>query len=154
MRAPLWLPLCLFCFAAAGVGCLRHHSAAGESSPAGSYDRAIERAPEFAFGGIGYGGNLSPGERGFFEVFDRPGAAENFRQIYRRGNAQAKMYALCGLHELDPSAFEQLVAAAGSLPGEVRVMSGCIAYRRSGSEIAGMISDGHYSDYVTSGGRR
>ena len=67
-------------------------------------DEAVERLVKveiFAFGGVGYAGTISPGEKDYKAILSRPTALANFEHLYSSGNAMAKAYALVGIHNLN-----------------------------------------------------
>lgn len=60
-------------------------------------DTVVERLTKveiFAFGGVGYAGTTSPGEKDYKAILSRPTALADFEQLYSSGNAMAKAYAL------------------------------------------------------------
>src|ERR1700720_5057487 len=74
-------------------------------------DAVVERLAKtgaFAFGSVGFGAIISPGEKDYRTVFNRSSALEDFEKLYSSGNLQAKCYALAGIHRLDPPRFREL----------------------------------------------
>ena len=57
----------------------------------------------FAFGGIGYAGLTSQGEKDYKLILARPSAMADFERLLSSGNSQAKSYALVGIRFLIPT---------------------------------------------------
>ena len=98
-------------------------------SRAYSADQALEhlsRVTIFAFGGIGYAGVISPGERDFKIILSRPSALADFEKLYAQGNLQAKCYALAGIRRLNPTRFAEIVQTLRGSKEKVVTMEGCI----------------------------
>src|SRR5580704_6416248 len=85
--------------------------AAATAQSGGSSDSTFERLAKvdrFAFGGIGYAGVMSQGEKDYKVILSRPSAMADFERLLLIGNSQAKGYALVGIRALDPSRFKEL----------------------------------------------
>jgi hypothetical protein len=89
----------------------------------------------FAFGGVGYAGIVSPGEKDFRNVMARSNALELLKQIYQHGNAQARCYALSGIRKLDPDEFERLAHQLRDSNEQVNTFRGCIISQEPLSEL-------------------
>src|SRR6266568_1226803 len=60
----------------------------------------------FAFGGVGYAGVTSEGEKAYRAIASGTNALALFSAALTNGNAQAKLYALCGIRQFAPRTFE------------------------------------------------
>jgi hypothetical protein len=104
----------------------------------------------FAFGGVGFAGTTSDGERDFRIVFAQPHdlALKLFEDLYADGNPEAKSYALSAIHTLAPDRFWDL---ANSLKGstiKVVTMSGCIVEEKTLASVAKDIAKGSYDFWL------
>ncbi len=60
------------------------------------HDKTLEallKVPQFAFGGVGFSGLTSEGEKDYNEILTWPSAETDFQKVFQLGNAQAKCYA-------------------------------------------------------------
>ena len=102
----------------------------------------------FAFGGVGYAGVTTDGEPWYKLILAQPRekAVGLFEPLYSEGYAEAKCYALAGLHALAPERFEDLRL---NLPNaSVWTMVGCIGQRLPIAQIAKNIAEGHYAKWA------
>jgi hypothetical protein len=62
----------------------------------------------FSFGPVGFGtGKTSDGETLYNKILESPTALEDFRYVWKHGNAQARAYALTAFWKLDRTEFER-----------------------------------------------
>jgi hypothetical protein len=62
----------------------------------------------FSFGLVGYGtGKTSDGETLYNRILESPTALQDFRYVWKHGNAQARAYALTAFWKLDRTEFER-----------------------------------------------
>ncbi len=111
-------------------------------------DALIERFAKtgvFAFGPVGFAGITSPGEKDYRTVFNRTSALADFEKLNSDGNAQAKCYALAGIHRLNPTRFKELVQPLRNSKETVTTMSGCIMSRAALGDIIKQIESGRFS---------
>jgi hypothetical protein len=90
---------------------------------------AIEKlrtAESFESAHIGYAGVVSDYVRAFRTVLAQPRAAELFRELFATSTMAGRLYALCGLYFVDPSAFAAGTADLAANHGAVATMNGCI----------------------------
>jgi hypothetical protein len=80
----------------------------------------------FAFGGVGFTGAISPGEKDYRLLRSQPAAEADFERLFTIGNSQAKCYALVGLRQLNPEKFKTFSASLRPSKVEVSTMHGCI----------------------------
>jgi hypothetical protein len=104
----------------------------------------------FAFGGVGFAGVTSAGEKDFRLVLSQtsPIALESFEKLYVHGNAQAKAYALVGVRKLNSKRYKELLGTAATSVDKVEVMRGCILTRESLKDIARQIDAGGFDSWV------
>lgn len=103
----------------------------------------LMKVSTFAFGGVGYSGQISRGEMLFMEVWNRENRSELFRNIYKDGNNQAKAYALVGLYYCEKPEFDRIAKQVESEKAkEVECMGGCIVYRSDLKEIIKSMKSG------------
>jgi len=111
--------------------------------------KSISKTGVFAFGGVGFAGVTSQGEKDFRVIFDQPpdAALQSFESIYTTGNPEAKSYALAAIHKLDEQRFSDLLASLkGSEP--VMTMRGCIMEKQTLAEVAKEIQAGQFDSWI------
>lgn len=97
-------------------------------------DEVVQRLAKveiFAFGGVGYAGTTSAGEKDYKAILSRPTALEDFEQLYSSGNIMAKAYALVGIRKLNPAGFRVLAGLLRNSKQEVTTEHGCVVSRAS-----------------------
>jgi hypothetical protein len=111
-------------------------------------DAAFERLTKvglFAFGGVGYSGTTSPGEKDYKAILSRPSAMADFERLYSSGNIMAKCYALVGMRRLKPQRFRELAQPLDNSKEEVTTMHGCLMSHELLGVIITQIESGRYS---------
>lgn len=100
----------------------------------------------FAFGGVGFAGKTSEGEKAFRTVMEKPleVALPAMEAIFANGSVEAKSYALVGIRKLAPNRFETLYQSVAHSQEKVHTMSGCIARTKPLQELAKEIRSGAY----------
>src|SRR5450755_2984850 len=86
----------------------------------------LARVGQFAFGGTGYAGVTSQGEKDFRVILSRPSAEADFEKLFAVGNPQGKSYALAGIRALDSRRFKQVSGPVLDSAEEVVTQNGCI----------------------------
>jgi len=111
---------------------------------------ALNHADHFCFGGAGFAGAMSEGERNFRVLFTGKQPGEAFLTVFQKGNIQAKMYALVAMRTLDRPAYEKLLAQHGKSLArqEVATMAGCIVMNLPGQSVLDEIAKGRYDSYL------
>jgi hypothetical protein len=106
----------------------------------------------FAFGGVGFAGRISDGEKDFKVIVALPPAAalDTFERLYAVGNSEAKSYALVGIRRLDLKRFDELKKLADDSQETVLTMRGCILERRALKDVALEIERGNYDSWARS----
>jgi len=99
---------------------------------------------KFAFGGVGFAGITSDGEFAFRAVMLSPKAAELFRDGCVQATDEGKLYALCGLRQIDKEAYDHYVTTFRLRTNYVRTQSGCVMRDKPMSMVVGEIVDGNY----------
>jgi hypothetical protein len=136
-QANLWLiVLCLVV-----VGAVR-----SEENSNTVVDR-LAKVELFAFGGVGFVGVTSPGEKDYRLLLSSPSAEADFEKVFASGNLQAKCYALVGIRRLNPERFKTLSASLRSSQAKVSTMHGCTMFRRTAADLVELIETGYYSKY-------
>jgi len=107
----------------------------------------LAKVDRFAFGGTGYAGVISSGEKDYRVILARPSALLDFEKLFAVGNSQGKSYALIGIRTLDPSGFKQISPSLRGSTEEVVTQSGCIVYHESLGAVLKRIDAGAYSLY-------
>jgi hypothetical protein len=100
----------------------------------------------FAFGGVGYSGVTSLGEKDYKALLSRPSAMADFEKLYSSGNLMAKCYALVGIRRLSPQRFRTLAQPLRNSKEEVATMHGCLMSHEPLGAIINQIESGRYSD--------
>ena len=107
----------------------------------------LAKVDRFAFGGTGYAGVISSGEKDYRVILSRPSALLDFEKLFVVGNSQGKSYALMGIRALDPGRFKQISRTLRGSTEEVVTQSGCIVYHESLGTVLKRIDYGAYSLY-------
>lgn len=102
----------------------------------------LAQAELFAFGGIGYAGVTSNGERDFGRVIAGPKVAEQLAWVATHGRPAARVYAMVGLHHVDRAAYERLKGDIAAL--HCATMTGCIGGTVDGSDVLRDIENGRF----------
>jgi hypothetical protein len=119
-------------------------SAQQDNSVDAAFDR-LAHVDRFAFGGIGYAGVTSEGEKDFRLILARRTALADFERLLSVGNSQAKLYALAGIRKLSPGRFEVLSRPFGGSKEKVMTQSGCIVWHDTLATVLKQIMAGQYS---------
>ena len=113
-------------------------------------DTVLERLAKvqlFAFGGVGYAGVMSSGEKDYRILLSRTSAMADFEKLYSQGNVQAKCYALVGIEKLNPARFRELAGPSHTSKEKVGTMYGCITFTdETFVDIIRKIESGEYRD--------
>ena len=120
-------------------------------------DKAYERLMKtdvFVFGGVGFAGTTSEGEKGFHVVLASTNALEVLKKVLKNGTREAQMYALCGLRKLAPKDFQAEAERIGAEKVTVKLMTGCLMSEEPVSKVMERIRSGAYDDSVKRGQRR
>jgi hypothetical protein len=115
--------------------------------PAQRVDADFERFSKigvFAFGGVGFSGATSAGEKDYKAILSRPSAKADFERLYSSGNIMAKCYALVGIHRLSPQRFRELARPLHNSKEQVVTMHGCIMCHETLGVIINQIESGRY----------
>ena len=107
----------------------------------------LAKVDRFAFGGTGYAGIISQGEKDYKIILGRPSAKTDFETLIALGNPQAKSYALVGLRELDHRRFEQASKSLRDSTEDVATQNGCIVSHETLGVILKRIDADYYSVY-------
>ncbi len=113
-----------------------------------SVDTAFERLAKveiFAFGGVGYAGVPSSGEKDYRTILAGPSALADSDRLYSSGNLQAKCYALVGIRKLNPQRFTELAQSLRGSKEQVATMHGCIMSQELLGVILKQIESDKYS---------
>ncbi len=112
--------------------------------PADAAFERITKADLFAFGGGGFAGQISQGEKDFVTILSRPSAMEDFERVFVAGNLQAKAYALVGIRGLNEDRFRELLRSLRGSQDRVLTARGCIISREPMSTVVRSIEAGSY----------
>jgi hypothetical protein len=127
------------------VACL---SAAGMALAAEKVDSVVDRLAKvevFAFGGVGFTGVISPGEKDYWLLRSQSTAEADFEKLFTVGSPEAKCYALVGLRQLNSEKFKALSASLRSSQIEVSTMHGCIMRHEVMAALVERIQAGDYT---------
>jgi hypothetical protein len=102
----------------------------------------------FAFGGVGYAGKTSDGENAFRMILSSHKAKKYFELALAKNNMPAKLYALCGIRELDTTLFLQKVKDFHDTTIQVRTMRGCLQGKERFTDIIREIQTGFYDLFI------
>jgi hypothetical protein len=120
-------------------------ASAQPSEPVDSTFERLAKVDRFAFGGIGYAGFTSQGERDYKLISARSSALADFEKLLSVGNPQAKSYALFGIRAINPVRFKELSRILCESKIEVVTQSGCIEYKEPLGTVLKHIEVGGYS---------
>jgi hypothetical protein len=102
----------------------------------------------FAFGGVGYAGNTSDGESAFRIILSSHKAKKYFELTLTKNNMPAKLYALCGIRELDTTLFLQKAKYFSDTTIQVSTMRGCLRGKERFTDIIREIRTGFYDLFI------
>lgn len=108
---------------------------------------ALSKIKRFAFGGVGYAGTTSEGEKLFRAILAERDALAKFRTILAKGTAEAKLYALCGIRALDKKALDDAASDLKKQNSVVETIQGCILDKEQSSKVIQRIAGGRYDSY-------
>ena len=97
----------------------------------------LSKIEQYAFGGVGFAGTISQGEKLYNAILELPTAVDDFVRINEKGTPEAKMYALHALARLSPVQYRELKKSA-KRDQKVITMQGCLI----GEQTVGDILDG------------
>jgi hypothetical protein len=106
----------------------------------------LMKIESFGFGG-GRGQRERLSDTAFQTLISDPNAKEKFTTLFVKGNTCSKLYALCALHSIDPSAFQKLSKSI-KMDEEINTQNGCIVSNMKSSEILADISKGNFDNYA------
>jgi len=101
----------------------------------------------FAFGGVGFAGVTSEGEKAYRAIAAGTNALALFSAALTNGNAQAKLYVLCGIRQLAPLTFDAHAKSLLIANPEVETVSGCLMRREFATNVVARIASGTYDVY-------
>ena len=142
------LTLIALSLASMGLASAAENSASHTDAPAEVEVGREVKIRLFAFGGVGYGGITTAGENYFFAVLTSVGA-KGYVELFERGDAQAKAYALAGLRWLSDERYERLRDAFVAQGGTVRMGQGCLLGDFDVAEIASRIDARQWDEHIT-----
>jgi hypothetical protein len=122
--------------------------AVGVARAGGPSDSVFERLAKvdrFAFGGVGYAGTISQGEKDYRLILSRPSAMADFETLLLVGNPQARGYSLAGIRALNPDRFKELSRSLRDSKEEVLTQAGCIVSHEPLSAVLKRLEAGEYS---------
>ena len=120
--------------------------APGPPTPQRSYEQLLT-IRSFAFGGIGFAGGTSEGEAAYQAIAASTNALAFFSGVFTNGNAQAKLYALCGIRRFAPGRFASYAGSLQAANPEVETIQGCIVSHEFATNVISRISAGSYDLY-------
>src|SRR6187455_1018279 len=97
-------------------------------------DDTVKSASQFAIGGVGVAGVITPEELALRAIRDGPNPEEQLRKLLRDGTAAGQMYALFGLRQIKVTDYAALAQPYRQSSTPVRVISGCIIHTDPTSE--------------------
>jgi len=102
----------------------------------------------FVFGGeFGPDGGPPLGERYYRAIASTTNAAGLFSAVFTNGNAQAKLYALCGIRQFAPDMFESYAGPLRAANPLVDITFGDQIKYAPASKLITRISSGYYDVY-------
>jgi hypothetical protein len=132
---------------------LAQHGFGVEWEPDKAYERLV-KANVFAFGGVGFAGTTSDGEKAFHVVLASTNGLEVLKKVLKDGTREAQMYALCGLRKLAPKDYQAEAERIGAEKATVKMMTGCLMFEEPVAKVVEGILSGAYDGSVSRGQRR
>ena len=108
----------------------------------------------FAFGGVGFAGTISDGEKALRTLMKSPKALDLLTAVLAKARPEGKLYALCGIREMSPGKFKALAEDVASKSPKVCTMSGCVEVEETTRNVVARIASGSYGLQVTGGNMR
>ena len=102
----------------------------------------------FAFGGVGFAGSQSPGEKDYHAIMSRPNSLEILERLLGSATPEAKSYALVGIYKLNRARFEVLATTLQPSKVAVHMGRGCILSQTTLGAIVQSIEAGTYKQYL------
>jgi hypothetical protein len=125
--------------------------AAANTVPSPTPEQAAEQlqfTEIFAFGGVGYGNQMSSGEASFRAIMASTNALALFKSVLAYGSGEAKLYALCGIRQLAPKEFDACAAPVIASKEEISTQHGCMMFHLLAGFVVGHIKNGLYDPYL------
>lgn len=94
----------------------------------------LSKIEVYAFGGIGFAGTISQGEKLYQAILKRPTATADFVKIAEKGTPEAKMYALHALARLSFDQYRKLKKSA-KRDQKVTTMQGCLLSHQTVGDV-------------------
>lgn len=112
----------------------------------------LATAEMFAFGPVGYAGQITDAEKAFSEIMGKYGdlAEPALLHVYLNGTTSAKLYALAGLRHMKSKYYRMAAADFVATPKHVYELRGCVAVSMQGREALNAIEKDTYSEYISS----
>jgi hypothetical protein len=98
----------------------------------------------FAFGGVGFAGAITQGEKDYYTILARPTAEADFELVLSNSSPEGKAYALVAIRRLAPEKFKALSEPMRSSKAMVQTGMGCILMRLPLGELVKRIEAGLY----------
>lgn len=98
----------------------------------------------FAFGGIGYAGTISDGERHLRSLLTGPNAVKLLESALATASPAGQLYALVGLRQKDSAAYRRAFDSLSRKDATVTEMNGCIGHQESFRELVRQIDAGRF----------
>jgi hypothetical protein len=112
--------------------------------PARQARQQLLEAKFFAFGGVGFAGTKSEGEKAFQEVLTSPDALLFFKAAVTNDNPVARLYALIGIRKLESESFDKLAMSLRDSNPRVTTMTGCMVNEERATDVLDRIKAGSY----------
>ena len=133
----------------AAVGLLgQARTTSGAEQAAGSPEERLANVKLFAFGGVGFAGSRSAGEKEYGEVMSRPDRLEILERVFETGTPEAKSYALVGIYNLSRERFAALVSSVQDSKLQLFTAQGCILGKTTLGALVRRIQAGEFKHYV------
>jgi hypothetical protein len=149
MKRPLFT-LALFaalCFAISSGVRAQVNRPSDPPTPQQAYEQLLS-VRCFAFGGVGFAGVTSEGEKAYRAIAGGTNALALFSAVLANGNAPAKLYALCGIRQLSPRAFDTHTKSLLKANPQVETMSGCMVMTEFSTNVVARIASGSYDVHL------
>jgi hypothetical protein len=112
--------------------------------PTGEAVGGLTKVSWFGFGGMGFVGVPTQGEKDYEAVLRGPSPEADFEKVFTTGTPAAKAYALAGLYNVNPKRFAIVAGSWRSSNYQVQIFTGCVLRRVAARDVVAQIDVGGY----------
>ena len=125
MKRRMLLMVAIACFLAGSCAALASGGAEPIDEKNADYQTLLH-AEFFAYGGVGYSGDLPNEMKALWRLYKEPNARDYFVRLEQEANNEGKLYALCGIYHTDFKLYQVLMENYIQNEEWVKRQDGCI----------------------------